>query len=147
MLLLWIPTTKKEGPMKGVLTKLFCVACTGAALTWMGCASDGSRQSTGEYIDSATITAKVKAGLIDDPVVKAFDIHVKTYRDVVQLNGFVDNPDQKKRAEEVAWGIEGVKGVQNNLTLKSAVRTDKDTSGKETTTPPDTTTTTPLERP
>ena len=40
---------------------------------------------------TASLTAKVKAGLIDDPVTKAGQINVETYRGVVQLGGFVDN--------------------------------------------------------
>ena len=83
-----------------------------------GCAASGTKQSTGEAIDSAAITTKVKAALIDDSQVKALDINVDTFRGVVQLNGFVDNESQKTRAEQVAWGVSGVKSVKNNLSIK-----------------------------
>lgn len=117
--------------MKSVIRNSLWLICLGAALTWMGCASDGHRQSTGDYIDSAAVTAKVKAALIDDPLVKAFDINVDTYRDVVQLNGFVESAEQKKRAEEVAMGVDGVRGVQNNLTVKSEVKPKETTTTTE----------------
>lgn len=107
--------------MSGVINGSFRFGCLAMVLVWLGCAGDRYSQSTGEFIDSAAITAKVKAALIDDPSVSAFDINVDTYKDVVQLNGFVDTTDQKKRAEDIALGIEGVRGVKNNLTVKAAI--------------------------
>ena len=38
-----------------------------------GCSATPTRQSTGEYIDDAAITAKVKGSLVKDPVDKALD--------------------------------------------------------------------------
>jgi hyperosmotically inducible protein len=61
------------------------------------------------------LTAKVKAGLIDDPVTKAGQINVETYRGVVQLGGFVDNSQQKTEATKVASSVTGVKEVRNDL--------------------------------
>lgn len=107
--------------MRGIIKASFHGAVLGMLLLWAGCAGDRYSQSTGEFIDSSAITAKVKAALIDDPSVKAFDINVDTFKEVVQLNGFVDSAEQKKRAEQIAWGIEGVRGVKNNLTVKEAV--------------------------
>jgi len=88
-------------------------------VTWLGCASTPTRESTGEYVDDSAITAKVKTALIKDPIVSAFDVSVKTYKGMVQLSGFVNTPDQKNRAEEVARGVYGVTSVNNSLVVKA----------------------------
>lgn len=82
------------------------------------CSSTSTRESTGEYIDSAAITTKVKAELIKDPVTKAGQISVETFRDVVQLSGFVDNAQAKTRAEQIARNVQGVRSVRNDLVVK-----------------------------
>ena len=47
------------------------------------------------------------------------EINVEVNKGIVQLNGFVDTEKEKAQAEAVAKGVEGVKGVQNNLAIKS----------------------------
>jgi osmotically-inducible protein OsmY len=84
-----------------------------------GCSSSPMGKSTGEYIDDATITTKVKTAFVRDPVVKAIDVKVDTFKGTVQLNGFVDTAEQKARAEQIARGIPGVTSVQNALTVKT----------------------------
>jgi osmotically-inducible protein OsmY len=84
-----------------------------------GCAGTPTRQSTGEYIDDAGVTTKVKAAFVKDPVVKALDVKVETFRGVVQLSGFVDTAEQKAQAERIAAGIQGVTSVKNNVSIKS----------------------------
>ena len=92
----------------------------GAAATLStGCAGTATRESTGEYIDDATITTKVKAAFVKDPVVKAIQVNVDTFKGTVQLSGFVDTSEQKARAEQIARGIMGVSNVTNNITLKA----------------------------
>ena len=51
------------------------------------CSSTRTQQSAGEVIDDSVLTSKVKVALIDDPVTKAGQINVETYRGVVQLGG------------------------------------------------------------
>jgi hyperosmotically inducible protein len=83
-----------------------------------GCAGTATRESTGEYVDDSTITTKVKADLVGDDTVKAYQITVETYKGVVQLSGFVDTSDQKDRAAEIAKNVAGVKDVTNNISVK-----------------------------
>lgn len=85
-----------------------------------GCAATSTRASTGQAIDDTVITAKVKAGLVDDPVTKATQVSVETFKGTVQLSGFVESADAKSRAEKVAKGVEGVKSVKNSLVLRKA---------------------------
>lgn len=92
---------------------------SGALVT--GCAGTRTSQSTGEFIDDHAITAKVKAALIRDPIVSAMEVHVDTFKGVVQLHGFVDTPEEKARAEQIARNVPGVMNVQNALTVKTRV--------------------------
>ena len=66
----------------------------------------------------AEITTKVKAALINDPVVKAFDVKVESFKGVVQLSGFVATESEKAQAGRVAATVSGVSEIKNNITLK-----------------------------
>lgn len=85
-----------------------------------GCAATPTRESTGEYVDDATITTKVKAAFVRDDTVKAGDVSVETFKGIVQLSGFVDNAAQKARAGQIASGVSGVKDVKNDIMVKQA---------------------------
>ncbi len=81
-------------------------------------ASSPTTESTGEYVDDAAITTKVKAALLDDSGLKSFDISVTTNKDVVHLSGVVNSDHVRARATEVAAGVPGVRSVVNNLTVQ-----------------------------
>jgi len=83
------------------------------------CSATRTQQSAGEVIDDSVLTSKVKVALIDDPVTKAGQINVETYRGVVQLGGFVDNAKQKDQATKVARSVTGVKEVRNDLLVST----------------------------
>ena len=83
-----------------------------------GCASTPTSDSTGEYVDDAVITTKVKSALLGDDAVKSFAISVTTVKDVVQLSGFVNTEAQKQAAGKDAEAVAGVKRVHNNLIVK-----------------------------
>jgi osmotically-inducible protein OsmY len=83
------------------------------------CSMATGRESGSEYVDDATITTKVKTQLASDVgLTPANQIHVETSKRVVQLSGFVDSAAHKAEAESVARGIEGVEGVENNITIQ-----------------------------
>jgi len=92
--------------------------CIGLITAFLGCAATATRQSTGEYIDDATITTKVKAAIFDEPTLKTLQINVETRNGVVQLAGFVDSAQSVKKAGEVARGVKGVSSVKNDLIVK-----------------------------
>jgi hyperosmotically inducible protein len=71
--------------------------------------------SLGTKIDDVTITAKVKAKLIDDEMTKARNIDVDTIDGVVTLTGKVQSWSERSRAQQIAQGTDGVRGVKNNL--------------------------------
>jgi osmotically-inducible protein OsmY len=60
----------------------------------------------------------VRAKIADDPMVKITDIDVNAFKDTVQLSGFVNTPEEKARAGRIAASIEGVRRVENNITVK-----------------------------
>ena len=81
-------------------------------------ASSPTTDSTGQYVDDASITTQVKTALLGDSGLKSFDISVTTSKDVVQLSGVVNSDHVRARATEVAAGVAGVRGVVNNLTVQ-----------------------------
>ena len=82
-----------------------------------GCAVTSGRESAGQYTDDKTITAKVKTALARDPIAKANQINVTTFKGVVQLSGFVDTQEQKDRAGQLARDTKGVSEVHNDLVV------------------------------
>lgn len=92
--------------------------CAGLLTTFLGCAASQNQESSGQYIDDAVITAKVKASIINETTLKLLQINVKTYKAVVQLSGFVDSSQSVTRAGELAQFTEGVQSVENDLIVK-----------------------------
>ena len=81
-------------------------------------ASASKRETPGEYIDDAAITAKVKAAVLNEPSLKSAEINVETSKGRVQLTGFVRSRADINKAVEVAKGVKGVKTVMNDMILK-----------------------------
>ena len=96
------------------------IAVLGLALgvSLAACAPTRTSESTGAYIDDASITTKVKAAILADAGLRVFDIHVVTEKDVVQLSGFVDSSPMIGRASDVASRVAGVRGVRNDLIVR-----------------------------
>ena len=103
--------------MKTQILKL--AAILGVLAMASACSATRTQESAGEVIDDSVLTSKVKIALIDDPITKAGQINVETYRGVVQLGGFVDNTQQKEQATKVARSITGVKEVRNDLRVST----------------------------
>jgi hyperosmotically inducible periplasmic protein len=79
-----------------------------------GCTA-ATGKSAGTNIDDATITASVKGKLVSDKASNLTRVDVDTNNGTVYLNGTVESPEQKSRAEQLAWQASGVKTVVNNL--------------------------------
>jgi osmotically-inducible protein OsmY len=78
----------------------------------------GQHEGTGEYLDDAAITAKVKAAVFNEPTLKSAEINVETFKGVVQLSGFVRSQADINQAVQVARSVAGVKSVKNDMQLK-----------------------------
>ncbi len=72
-------------------------------------------EQAGEYMDDAAITAKVKADILSDPLLKVAQIEVTTTDGVVKLSGTVDSQQSIDRAVQIARNLENVKSVENAL--------------------------------
>ena len=83
-----------------------------------GCAGTRTHESTGEYVDDSVITAKVKAEILDDPMLKVFQINVETFKGEVQLSGFVNSAGASARAVEITRKVKGVTSVKNSMVVK-----------------------------
>ncbi|WP_034950281.1 molecular chaperone OsmY [Erwinia oleae] len=83
---------------------------------------DSSMKKVGGYMDDSGVTAKVKAALVDDDMIKSTDISVKTHNGVVELSGFVPSQDQAERAVAAAKKVEGVKSVSDKLHAKDSTK-------------------------
>lgn len=89
-----------------------------ALVSFLGCASTSKQEGTGEYFDDTSITAKVKAAVLNEPALKSAKINVETFKGVVQLSGFVSSQLDIDKAIEVARSVGGVKSVKNDMRLK-----------------------------
>ncbi|WP_224961952.1 BON domain-containing protein [Geomonas subterranea] len=94
------------------------VVCAGLVGASFGCASSRTHESTGEYVDNTVITTKVKAAIFNEASLKTLQISVKTYKDEVQLSGFVDSAQSVAKAGEIARSVPGVGSVKNDLRVK-----------------------------
>ena len=84
----------------------------------LGCASTAKQEGTGEYIDDAVITTKVKAAIFNEPTLKSTEINVETFKGAVQLSGFVSSDASIKKAVEVTRSVKGVTSVKNDMRVK-----------------------------
>ncbi len=76
------------------------------------------QESTGEYVDDAVITTKVKAAVLAESSLKSAEINVETYKSTVQLTGFVSSRADIDKAVTVAKAVKGVIAVKNDMIVK-----------------------------
>jgi hyperosmotically inducible periplasmic protein len=117
---------KQTSVSTGRILKLSALILSVGALAMAGgltgCAGDRYTQSTGERIDDKGDSSRVRERLSEDTQYKYEDVKVQTFKGVVQLSGFVNSRDQKNRAGELARKVEGVKEVENNITVKETAK-------------------------
>lgn len=77
-------------------------------------------QTTGQYIDDASLTTKVKVVLLSDSLLSAFEVRVNTAHGIVTLSGEVDKPETIQRAIKLASAVPGVKAINTHLMVKVA---------------------------
>lgn len=100
---------------------LALVQLAGCAAAVVGGAAAGGyyvgkdERSVGQITDDGVITSKVNAEFVNDGLVKARDINVDTYNNVVYLNGVVSSEAAHERAVQLARGVSGVKKVVDKL--------------------------------
>ncbi|MBK1688646.1 BON domain-containing protein [Rubrivivax gelatinosus] len=84
-----------------------------------GDAIGNATDRAGAAIDDATVTARVNAELAKDPDLSALRIDVDTDAGKVVLKGSAPDAAARERATQIAARVDGVKGVDNRLEVKS----------------------------
>ena len=97
------------------------LAVTAAVLalaTITGCAVTRGQESVGAYIDDTAITTAVKARFVDNKSVDASAISVETLKGTVMLSGFAKSAAERSVAESLAWKVDGVRAVKNEISIR-----------------------------
>ena len=74
-------------------------------------------REAGKVVDDAGLTNKVKDALSAEPNLKSVAINVDASGGVITLRGTTDNQDKRKRAEQIAENVEGVRSVRNEMVV------------------------------
>lgn len=101
-----------------IRNSLIAAAVAATMLTATGCAVSRGQQTVGAYVDDSVITANVKARMLDDERVAGTSISVETLNGTVMLSGFAKSEAEKAAAESIAKGVNGVKVVKNEITVR-----------------------------
>lgn len=96
---------------------LFVLLTAVPVLSFVGCTSM-TGQTAGQYVDDRTLTSRVKAKLVAEKASNLTRVDVDTVNRVVSLNGIVESPEHKARAEQLALQVSGVRDVKNNLQIQ-----------------------------
>jgi osmotically-inducible protein OsmY len=104
--------------MKQRNTTALLLAVLMASTAVVGCSSTPTQESAGQAVDDGVVTAKVKAALVADPVTKAHQINVETFKGTVQLSGFVETDEARTRALQLARDVDGVKKVKDAMEVR-----------------------------
>ncbi|MEO8312409.1 MAG: BON domain-containing protein [Caldimonas sp.] len=81
-------------------------------------ATASAMDKTADAAGDAMVTGKVKTKLLADPDVKGLAIDVDTKDGVVTLNGSADKAGNVDKAVSIARDTDGVKSVENKITVK-----------------------------
>ena len=105
---------------KHIKRTVLCSLLTGITILGLAACSTTSKdeRSAGRALDDENVAEEVRQSLDQEPVYKFESVEVKAFAGEVQLSGFVNTEEQKRRAGEVASRVSGVVNVHNNLVLK-----------------------------
>ena len=99
-------------------TPLAALVAAAALVVTSGCAVTRGQETTGAYVDDASITTSVKAKMVEDKNVDAAAIKVDTLNGEVMLSGFAKSAVEKNTAEQIAMQVKGVKAVKNQIVIR-----------------------------
>jgi osmotically-inducible protein OsmY len=115
--------SNKSSNRRTVLNGFGLIICLGTLPILVGvtgCATSSRyTQSETERINDLATSSRVKEALSRDSQRQYCEgVNVETFKDVVQLSGFVNTRDIKNAAVEVARTAAGGREVRNNITVK-----------------------------
>ena len=99
-------------------TPLVASGCVAAAVGTAGAVGVASYQerSLGEAVDDATVSNEIKAQLLEEGGYGEVDVEVS--QGLVLLSGRVMTPQQRVRAEEIAWSTSRTRDVANEINIE-----------------------------
>ena len=106
-----------------------------AALLAVGGVVTAHARTIGEFIDDARIAAEVTTKLTADSPSNFLKINVKSESGIVTLSGTVDSADKRTKAAQIVSGVNGVKGLVNNIQVAGASAPTPPTSSSPTAPP------------
>ena len=77
-------------------------------------------RSIGEFVDDTIIKTKIKNSYFDQSDKIFFNVDVEVSQSRVLLTGTVEKIDLKIEATRIAWGVEGVKTVINEIQISNS---------------------------
>ena len=83
-----------------------------------GCAATRGQETVGAYAEDTAISTAIKGRYVDNKDVDASSIRVETLNGTVMLSGFAKNATEKSTAESIAWKVNGVKAVKNEIAVR-----------------------------
>lgn len=83
-------------------------------------------ETTGEYVDDATLTARAKTALVKDKQVTASDFHLDVYMGNITISGTAKDSAEVARAVEDLHNVRGVKSVKNAMRVASNDEANKE---------------------
>jgi len=101
-----------------IRTSLAAAMTAVVLLTATGCAVSRGQQTVGSYVDDAGITTLIKSRFVESKQVDAVAISVETLNGTVMLSGFAKSTAERNAAETIARGVNNVKLVKNEITVR-----------------------------
>ena len=98
----------------------FTTVAAVALFSTVGCRVFNHEETTGQYVDDTTISARAKAALIKDNNVKSNDFSIEVYQGNVTLTGVARTPTEAKLAEEDIRAVDGVKSLKSDVRIANA---------------------------
>ena len=77
-----------------------------------------THEPIGAAMSDTAITTKVKASLLEQKKLSSTHVHVRTREGVVRLTGSVPSATQRQTAVDVTLAVNGVKSVENHLSVR-----------------------------
>lgn len=119
------PLNTEDILMDKYFSKILCVVAILMVSQLTGCykspeiaAEKPPKSTVANNVLDIDVTTNVKMALMNDPILRAFNIEVITNKGDVRLIGIVDSQSQIDSAMLIAKGAEGTHAIHDELTVK-----------------------------
>src|SRR5947207_6117715 len=115
--------------MERVWTRIASAALIGLLALAVAGVITAHARTVGESIDDARIAGEITARLTAESPSNLVKVNVKSESGIVTLDGTVDSEEKRARAAQIASGVDGVKGLVNNIQVAGATAPPSTTVG------------------